>query len=149
MKSSIGIAVLAVAALLAAGCADDQFVGTDRSNEPPQVWLSSAPPEGSVSEYTLHLYWGGWDPDGEISHYEWVVTNNEGGVFDPADTTGAGKWRRVYSNDSTFTFTADLLADSSQTDPENLTPVDFVRTHTFFIRSVDDKGLASVKPAYR
>ena len=146
MKASIGIVLLAV---LAAGCADDQFVGTPRENEPPQVWLSSAPPEGSVSNYTLHLFWGGWDPDGEVAYYEWVVTNNEGGVFDLADTTGADKWRRVYSNDSTFTFTADLLADSSQADPENLTPLDFVRTHTFFIRSVDDRGLASAKPAYR
>ena len=91
MKASIGIAFLAVVTALAAGCADDQIVGRERNNEPPQVWLSSAPPEGSVSGYTLHLYWGGWDPDGEISHYEWTVTNNEGGVFDPADTTGAAR----------------------------------------------------------
>lgn len=149
MKASIGIALLAVLAALAGGCADDQFVGTERKNEPPQVWLSSAPPEGTVSGYTLHLYWGGWDPDGEIAHYEWAVTNNEGGVFDPADTTGADNWRDVYSNDSTFTFTADILADSAGTDPENLEPVDFVRTHTFLVRAVDDRGLASVKPAYR
>jgi hypothetical protein len=149
MKKLIGIVMLCAAALLAIGCADNTFDGTEKENQPPQVWLSSAPPEGSTAEYTLHLFWGGWDPDGELAYYEWVVTNNVGGVFDPADTTGADKWRRVYSNDSTFTFTADVLADSSEAHSELLKPVDFVRTHTFFIRAVDDRGLASVKPAYR
>ena len=149
MRTSIAVFLVVAAAAFVGGCADDQFVGTGKDNQPPQVWLSSAPPEGSVSNYTLHLFWGRWDPDGEIARYEYAITNNEEGVFDPADTTGADKWRRVYSNDSTFTFTADVLSDSSQIDPENLTPVDFIRTHTFFIRAVDEKGLASVKPAYR
>ena len=149
MRGSIHVVLFAALAALAAGCADDKIVGTAKENRPPQVWLSSAPPEGSVSNYTLHLFWGGWDPDGDIAYYEYAITDNEGGVFDPADTTGADKWRTVYSNDSTFTFSADLVADSSEADPENLTPVDFIRTHTFFIRAVDEGGLASVKPAYR
>lgn len=131
------------------GCAGNELVGTNKKNRSPEVWLSSAPPEGTVAKYTLHLFWGGWDPDGEVTHYEWTVTDNENGVFDPADTTGADKWRRVYSNDSTFTFTADTLADSTATNPDDLKSVDFVRNHTFFIRAVDAEGLASAKPAYR
>jgi hypothetical protein len=106
-------------------------------------------PRGESVQLQLYLFWGGWDADGEVAYYEYVITDNEGGVFDPADTTGADKWRTVYSHDSTFTFSADLLADSSETDPENLNPVDFIRSHTFFIRAVDERGLASVKPAYR
>jgi hypothetical protein len=131
------------------GCADDQFVGPGKGNEPPQVWLSAAPPEGTVSNYTLHLFWGGWDPDGDIACYEYVITNNENDVFEPADTSGAGKWHRVNSNDSTFTFTADVLQDSSAIEPENLMPLEYRRSHTFFIRAVDDRGTASVRPAYR
>ncbi len=141
---------MAVAAIsLTAGCADNELVGTKKTNQPPRVWLSAAPPEGTVSAYTLHLYWGAWDPDGEVAYYEYVITNNTSGVFDPADTTGADKWLRVFSNDSTFMFTADILADSSETDFTDLRPYEYVRSHTFFVRAVDDEGLRSTKPAYR
>lgn len=131
------------------GCTSDKLEGPGKENQAPTVWLSSAPPEGTMSAYTLHLYWGGWDPDGEIVYYEYVISNNEGGVFDPADTTGADKWNRVYRNDSTFTFTADELADSSVIDWGDLQPEEFNRSHTFFIRAVDDRYLATKKPAYR
>ncbi len=121
-------------------------------NQRPKVWLSSAPPEGTVSNYTLHLFWGGWDPDGEISYYEYIITNNTTGVFDPADTTstpGDYKWTAVVGNDSIFTFTADLVADSTDFGDNELEPEEFRRSHTFFIRAVDEQGLRSAKPAYR
>jgi hypothetical protein len=133
------------------GCSETSDVGF--GNQAPTVWLSSAPPEGSVSKYTVHLFWGGWDPDGEIDFYEYAITNNVTGVFDPADTTstpGDYKWNRVDANDSTFTFSADLIPDSSAIDFEgDHTPEEFRRSHTFFIRAVDEEGTRSVKPAYR
>lgn len=134
-------------------CASDKLVGQKLDNESPRVWLASAPPEGSISRYTIHLFWGGWDPDGEISHYEFIMTNNESGIFDPADTTtvnGVSKWRPVYGADSTFLFTADQIPDSSAIDfdgPQK--PEEFRRSHTFFIRAVDRTGKRSGKPAYR
>ncbi|UCG52272.1 MAG: hypothetical protein JSW58_01575 [Candidatus Latescibacterota bacterium] len=159
MKTKHGIVRVSVILLLLgivtlpvigpAGCASDELSGTLKENQPPRVWLSLAPPEGSVGGYEVDISWGGWDPDGEIAYYEYAITNNEGGVFDPADTTGADKWHRVYGNDSTFNFTADIPADSSDIDPEELKPVEFRRSHTFFIRAVDDRGLASRKPEYR
>jgi hypothetical protein len=127
-----------------AGCADSEQ-GEFKENQPPTVWLSSAPPEGSVEQYVVKMYWGGWDPDGEIAYYEYAITDNETGVFDPADTVGADRWSKVYSNDSTFTFSADVLVDTNTT--EQVT--DFTRSHTFFIRAVDRRGLASRVPAYR
>jgi hypothetical protein len=91
------------------------------------------------------LFWGGWDPDGEIDYYEFLITDNVTGVFDPDDTTGVA-WRPVYSNDSTFVFSADSLAE----DPgESDQTVLFSRSHTFFIRAVDEVGLRSKEPAYR
>ena len=133
------------------GCGDDG--GPGLSNQPPTVWLSSAPPEGSVNNYTIHLYWGGWDPDGEIAFYEYIVTNNETGVFDPADTSSADgvyKWNPVVSHDSIFTFSADLIPDSSVIDFDGThSPEEFRRSHTFFIRAVDEGGIRSLKPAYR
>jgi hypothetical protein len=130
---------------VASGCGNDPFTGEEKENAPPEVWLSAAPPEGTSETYIIHMYWGGWDPDGEIAYYEYSITDNEGGTFDPADTTGADNWSRVYSNDSTFTFTADQLADSNTQSMVT----EFQRSHTFFIRAVDTEGLPSVRPDYR
>ena len=106
------------------GCADDEFGGDVKTNQPPTVWLSGRPPEGSLAEYRLHLFWGGWDPDGEIAYYEWLVTDNETGVFDPCDTAVVNPcdgdepavWKTVVVNDSIYQFTADVLADSTNRD---------------------------------
>ncbi|MEJ2720273.1 MAG: hypothetical protein P8181_03920, partial [bacterium] len=149
ISSMVLLSLLVAGVFFAAGCADNELVGTKKSNQPPRVWLSAAPPEGTVSNYTLHLYWGAWDPDGEVAYYEYAITNNLSGIFDPADTTGADKWHTVYSNDSTFMFTADVLSDSSETDFTDLRPYEYIRSHTFFVRAVDDEGLRSAKPAYR
>jgi hypothetical protein len=140
--------VAAVILLAAAGSLFDSCADLDGSyvdNKPPTVWLSGAPPEGSVETYTVKMFWGGWDPDGEIAYYEYCITDNDDGPFDPADTVGTDNWGRVYSNDSTFSFTADVLADSNAA---SLT-AEFRRSHTFFIRSVDTQGLASERPAHR
>jgi hypothetical protein len=138
---------LAAAALAFVSCSVDP--GGDRvDNQAPTVWLSSAPPQGTDSKYRVQLFWGGWDPDGEISHYEYAITDNESGIFDPGDTTttdGKNPWGKVYGSDSVFTFTADILANPATKDLVSR----FQRSHTFFIRAVDAQGLASVEPAYR
>ena len=152
MKNVLRLSIiLLVAAVQFWGCSEEG--GQGFNNEPPTVWLSAAPPEGDVSAYTVHLYWGGWDPDGEIAYYEYIITNNESGVFDPADTVstpGDYKWDRVYSNDSTFTFSADLIPDSTVINfdgPQQ--PEEFRRSHTFFLRAVDTEGMRSTRPVYR
>ncbi len=136
-----GLAIGAVGALGA--CASDTLSGDHVENQPPTVWLAAGPPEGSTGTYTVQLFWGGWDPDGEIAFYEYLVTDNVTGVFDPADTTGV-PWSPVYGNDSTFTFSADSLAES----PTGQKAI-FLRSHTFFIRAVDEDALRSREPAYR
>ena len=155
------LAVTSLIALQLWSCTSSELAGTPLGNQAPQIWLASAPPEGSISRYTIHLYWGGWDPDGEISHYEYIMTNNEGGVFDPCDTTSTKtehcptatptyKWKTVASSDSIFTFTADLIPDSNAVDFEGAhKPEEFRRSHTFFIRAVDREGKRSTTPAYR
>jgi hypothetical protein len=119
--------------------------GELKENKPPTVWLSGAPPEGSLESYIIKFYWGGWDPDGEISHYQFCITDNKEGNFDPADTTGSDMWETVIRNDSTFSFTADVLEENKPDDQV----AEFRRSHTFFIRAVDKTGTASTQPAYR
>jgi len=92
------------------------------------VWLSAAA-EGWSPSYTLHLFWGrvGSGRPGRVLQY--AVTDNDNGVFDPRHT-GADKWRRVYSNDSTFTFRRTLSRTARQRIETQT--VDFIRSHTFF-----------------
>ncbi len=145
MKRIVIFTVLAVAAVLAA-CSNKGVEGTLKANQPPTVWLSAGPPEGSTGKYRIQMFWGGWDPDGEIAGYEYLVSDNEG-TFNPADTVGV-PWRPVAGNDSSFTFSADEPVDTLHAD--NTKQVDvFTRSHTFFIRAVDREGLRSKVPAYR
>jgi hypothetical protein len=147
-KLNLIVAALLIITLVAFGFGCSEDLGVKKDNQPPTVWLSSAPPEGSTSTYTIQMFWGGWDPDGEISYYEYAVTDNDSGFFDPADTTGRDKWHKVFANDSLFTFTADVVADSSDIGG-TMEPIEFIRTHTFLIRAVDEEGMASAEPAYR
>ncbi|HET6349534.1 MAG TPA: hypothetical protein VFH88_10685 [Candidatus Krumholzibacteria bacterium] len=138
--------IVALIAVGFAACSTNGVDGQNKENQPPTVWLSAAPPEGSTGTYRVHMFWGGWDPDGEIKGYEYIVTNNNG-TFNPADTVGV-PWSPVNGNDSTFTFSADESVDSVHTD--NTKQVDvFTRSHTFFIRAIDEQGLRSKEPAYR
>lgn len=130
--------------VLAGACSKEPFQGEHVENQAPTVWLSSAPPEGTDSGYRVHLYWGGWDPDGQIKKFEYYITNNVTGVFSPSDTVGV-KWSTVLGNDSTFTFSADSLVDSTTTSLVTR----FERSHTFFLRAVDDQGMRSLEAAHR
>jgi hypothetical protein len=144
MKSRIVAGLLVpVLAIFAAGCSDGTAPAPYK-NQPPTVWIEAGPPEGGVSSYRIEIRWGGWDPDGSINHYEYCITNNNGS-FDPADTTGADRWTRTGKTSDVFVFSADVMVDSIADEVVE----EFRRSHTFFIRSVDNHGLTSPRPAYR
>jgi hypothetical protein len=69
---------------------------------------------------TVNLTWFGTDIDGFISHYEVKINQ--------------GEWFRTQIQDSTFLFEIDPGEDSTDID--------------FFVRSVDNEGLADPQPAY-
>jgi hypothetical protein len=144
MKRIVVFILLACAAVLAA-CSNNGNEGTFKPNQAPTVWLSAGPPEGSVSKYRIQMFWGGWDPDGEIKGYQYLITDNKTGMFQPSDTVGV-PWKTVVGNDSTFTFSADQEVDTTNT--KSLVSL-FTRSHTFFIRAVDRENLVSKTPAYR
>jgi hypothetical protein len=123
------------------GCSENLYTGDMDENKPPEVWLSSGPPEASTTGYQVHFYWGGWDPDGEILHYEFVVADGDPIGFNPDDTTGLAKWTQTAAHDSVFKVTADANPDSTDIDGNWYTRYD--KTHTFFIRAVDLEGRRS------
>ncbi len=130
-------------ALFAVAACDQGIKGAHVDNKPPIVWLAAGPPEGSVGTYSVELFWGGWDPDGEISHYEYLISDNVTGVYDP--DARHGDWTPVVANDSTFVFSADSLVDPSHLLGQQAL---FQRSHTFFIRAVDETNLRST-PVHR
>jgi hypothetical protein len=150
MHARIGMGSLFAAALaiLVAlfGCSEDVIVGAGTENRSPEVWLSSGPVEGTTTGYQVHFYWGGWDPDGEIRNFEFVVVDGFPLGFHRQDTTGLDKWTRTTSFDSVFRVSAD---DSA----EDVTYGNYVytrsqRAHTFFLRAVDLQGRRS-DPVFR
>ncbi len=131
--ASVGVGLLA-------GCSENTFVGEPHGNKPPEVWLSSGPVEKDTTGYRVHFYWSGWDPDGEIDHFEFVIADGDPFGFDPDDTTGIEKWTRTDSYDSTFKVTADELVGAYE---ENELYTRYEKTHTFFLRAVDLEGMGS------
>jgi hypothetical protein len=139
--------LLVVLALLGAwilaSCTKDEFGGKHAANLPPDTWVASGPPDSSVSGFQVHFFWGGFDPDGSVRRFEYLITDNGPGGFDPADTVGYEKWKWIEIGDSVFTVKADL---PDLGDPNGQT---FIRSHTFLVRAVDGEGIADPTPAYR
>lgn len=123
--SHIALALIAVLA----GCSTGDHIDCNCwQNEAPVVWLAAGPAEGSINPSPVDFFWGGWDPDGDITRYEYVFNANAGGVFNPIDTVGVD-WIPVLGSDSSFT-----LAGGDSSAPQS---------YTFFIRAVDRYRLRS------
>lgn len=136
----VAVAVVVGLLALAVGCSNDVFTGTHETNKLPEVWLSSGPVEGDTVGYQVRFYWGGWDPDGEIDFFEFIVAAGDPLGFDPADTTGLDKWNRTDSYDSVISVSADENPRDYE-EQDDYTKYD--KTHTFFLRGVDMQGKRS------
>ncbi len=134
------------AAVLLFGCAEDVYFDTGRENQPPTVRLTNGPLEGDTTLYQVHFYWVGYDPDGTVDRFEYVVASGDPLGFDPADTTGGDKWTETDQSDLVFSVSADSMDHDVTID--NNTYTLYSRTHTLFVRAVDDGGLRS-KAAFR
>jgi len=134
-------AAFVLLALLLNSCSEDILIGERQTNRKPEVWLSSGPVEGDTTGYQIHFYWGGWDPDGEVDHYEFVVSDGDPFGFNPDDTTGVDKWYKTTAHDSVIRVTADIFVRDTTFNYSEYSYYD--RTHTFFIRAVDKNGARS------
>ncbi len=129
------------AVVICIGCSENVYLGTEEENLPPTVRVTNGPLEGQPTLYQVHFYWLGYDPDGTVERYEYVITSGDPIGFNPADTTGLDKWTSTTLCDMVFTVSADAN-DSTVTINQNLY-TRYSRTHTLFIRAVDDGGLRS------
>ena len=149
------ISVVAAAALLVftVGCSTNtDLSGVKLPNSRPDTRITGQPPTLLEAGFAVDLNWTGSDPDGRIVGYEWKISNNGTDGISPRDTlthdplTGAilNPWRFTAGNDTTFLVLADQPGFPGD---EHSRPRSY-RTHSVFIRSVDDKGAVDPTPAY-
>ncbi len=125
-------------AALAAACSENPFTGGLPENQRPTVILTNGPIEGDDSEYKVHFFWFGDDADGAIDHYEFLLADGSPLGFNPEDTMGTDRWTKTVITDTVITAQADEY-DSTFTINNN--PYSkYKKTHTFFLRAVDDRG---------
>ncbi|MCK4549308.1 MAG: hypothetical protein KAU49_04035 [Candidatus Krumholzibacteria bacterium] len=133
-------ALVVIAAILLAGCSGSNvFTGEIKDNKLPTIELTNGPIEGDTTLYTVHFFWLGEDEDGTIDHYEFCMAEGDPVGFDPADTVGA--WLRTNLTDSVFAVSADNYDRNVEINRSLYGK--FKKTHTFFIRAIDDRGSAS------
>ncbi len=146
MMVKIVSCITVLAALLLSGCSEDVLFGDNAENQRPTIRLTAGPPEGLTTVYQVHFYWLGHDPDGRIDRYEYVIVDGDPLGFDPADTTGIDKWTPTKLTDIKCEVTANEMDTTVTIDYNPYTR--YHKTHTFFVRAVDNKGMPSLV-AYR
>ena len=145
----MGLLLALIAALALPACGDDSYLGTPVPNAPPQTRVTGTPPALEQTSFSVRFFWTGSDPDGRVHHYQWRISNNgRDGKVDYPDTLALA-WHRTNATDSTFVVLADIDSlDADVSDPrQNPSTYRAWQTHTFFIRAVDDAGLADPTPA--
>ncbi len=114
---------------LATACSPESPSSESNLNQAPRVWVSAQEPQATDAGYTVRFDWGGADPDGRISGFEYLITNNTDRMVDP--NTVAGEWTATSSSGAELAFANDDVA-----------------SHTFVVRALDDEMLPSDEPDY-
>jgi len=146
--------LIAVALLLAAaGCSTDTELGGVRvPNARPDTRITGQPPTLLEAGFAVQFHWTASDPDSRIKGFEWKISDNGTDGISARDTltvdplTGAeiNPWRFTVATDSTFVVLADL--PNFPGDDEGR-PRSF-RSHSLFVRAVDEKGAVDPTPAF-
>jgi hypothetical protein len=112
-------------------------------NLPPEVFISSGPPENTPTHFKVDVFWYGTDPDGRVDHFLIKTVKDAGrDDFPPGSAWDSlGGWEETASNESTFT----LLADSCCTGTGST--VSAVSSWGIMVRAVDNEGAVSEEPA--
>jgi hypothetical protein len=127
---ALAVALLAIplaAMLFLTGCRKQERLILD-TNLTPDTRLTSAPGPYTQSNYRIHLYWDGTDPDGFVAayHYAWDDTVPPFGAEN-------SPWQFTTNTDSLFKALIDTAGET--------------RRHTFYVRSVDNEGKLDPTPA--
>lgn len=146
------LVALAIVLGLAGGCSTNTEMGGVRiPNAAPDTRVTGQPPTLLEASYAVEFRWTGSDADGRIRGFQWKLSNNGTDGISPQDTltvdplTGAvlHPWNFTTGTDSTFL----VLADQPDFPGDTLSPRSY-RSHSLFVRAIDDKGAVDPTPAY-
>ncbi len=138
--------------LVLVGCSTNTDLGgTAVPNSRPDTRVTGQPPTLLEAGFMVEFNWTGTDPDGRIAGFQWKISNNGLDGISPRDTltvdplTGAeiNPWFFTTVTDTTFIVLADV--GEFPGDPAGFERS--YRTHSLFIRAVDDKGAVDPSPA--
>ncbi len=131
IRTRAGLSSLAILAFaLAAGCGKDTVAPSNRHpDEAPNTELTFGPLEGDTVSVLVHFYWSGFDPDGQVVAFRWIVDPDSQLAKRPAS------WRRTTARDTTLLFSVD--------------PIDLYRRHIFMVAAEDNGGRFDPTPAAR
>ncbi len=143
--------VMMIMLLVLVGCSTKTDLGGSvLPNSRPETRVTGQPPTLLEAGFAVTFNWTGTDPDGRIVGYQWKISDDGIDGISPRDTltvdplTGAeiNPWHFTTATDTTFIVTADQTGFEG--DPEGFERS--FRTHSFFIRSVDEKGAVDPTP---
>jgi hypothetical protein len=153
MRLTLTAALLVILPLAyVGGCSDStELSGTPLVNSFPDTRLTGHPVPLEAS-YAVDLKWVGFDSDGEVEGYYWKVSNNGTDGISPRDTLTEDPLTGALINPWHFTTRTDtsllLLADQPGFPGDDPADPRSYRTHSVFIRAVDDQGAVDPSPAY-
>lgn len=120
--------IAALAILGMTGCSKPgRIVDGFHRNQPPATELTYGPAESTTTVYRVHLYWYGYDRDGEVVRYRFAIDSDT--LRSPV------MWRATTAHDSTFIF--------------QVAAGELVGTHVFWIVAEDNDGSFDPTPAKR
>ena len=125
---AVALLVIPLAALLfLTGCRKQAKIFVDE-NFAPDTRLTSAPGPYSQTNYRIHMYWDGIDPDGFVVayHFAWDDTV-------PPYGAPNSPWRLTTNSDTLFKALIDSIGET--------------RRHTFYVRAIDNEGKLDPSPA--
>ncbi|MCC7430796.1 hypothetical protein IT568_08145 [bacterium] len=131
--------------------------GSKNANKPPTTEITLAPfkaTDGSIrtSPSRVNVYWKGIDEDGYVTSF-WVASVDSQATFASLgtnanpETATTGFWKKTTRTDSIFNLVANLENGSVLYDTvivggvTTLVPKASTKTHTIFIKSIDNEGL--------
>jgi hypothetical protein len=84
MKKWTGLAFLLLVCLLFLTCGKLSRKGTAPANKAPEVFLTNIPPDSSDFSTLAKIYWYGFDQDGYISRYQYLLIPDTGNIIPKA-----------------------------------------------------------------
>jgi hypothetical protein len=123
------ILMLVMVSALLPGCAKTGYKGLLPENQRPTVRVTQAPASSTVPYfYAYEVRWSGFDADGQVDHYLYCVDP-------PTEAQAETAWVKTGDNRHTFLFQSETLDSAKAVTSHGY--------HTFVVKAVDDKGLAS------